>query len=75
MVDAGHHVRFLVRNPARLECSAAKLGLDTSDHVVGDITDPDSVRRALDGCDAVVHAAAVVAVDPRRAEEKKKVSQ
>ncbi|MHA4848695.1 SDR family NAD(P)-dependent oxidoreductase [Rhodococcus sp. MSC1_016] len=74
VVDAGHHVRFLVRNPARLECSAAKLGLDTSDHVVGDITDPDSVRRALDGCDAVVHAAAVVAVDPRRAEEMKQTN-
>jgi dihydroflavonol-4-reductase len=68
-VDAGHRVRFLVRDPARLVTSAAALGLDTSDHVVGDITDTVSVRRALDGCDAVIHAAAVVAVDPRRAEE------
>ena len=68
-VDAGHRVRFLVRDPARLVTSAAALGLDTSDHVVGDITDAASVRRALDGCDAVIHAAAVVAVDPRRAEE------
>ncbi|MFC9557067.1 SDR family NAD(P)-dependent oxidoreductase [Rhodococcus sp. NPDC056960] len=67
--DAGHRVRFLVRDPARLVTSAAALGLDTSDHVVGDITDAESVRRALDGCDAVIHAAAVVAVDPRRADE------
>lgn len=68
-MHAGHRVRFLVRDPARLVTSAAALALDTSDHVVGDITDAASVRRALDGCDAVIHAAAVVAVDPRRAEE------
>ncbi|MGH9138781.1 MAG: NAD-dependent epimerase/dehydratase family protein [Acidimicrobiales bacterium] len=68
-VDAGHAVRFLVRDPARLETSAAPLGLDTSDHAVGDITDANSVARALDGCDAVIHSAAVVATDPGRAAE------
>jgi nucleoside-diphosphate-sugar epimerase len=40
-----------------------------SDYVVGDITDKESVARALDGCDAVVHAAAVVAMDPKQAEQ------
>ncbi len=69
VADAGHHVRFLVRDPARLATSAAALGVDTSDHVTGDITDGASVRAALDGCDAVVHAAAVVATDPRQADE------
>ncbi|MFZ2174165.1 MAG: NAD-dependent epimerase/dehydratase family protein [Rhodococcus sp. (in: high G+C Gram-positive bacteria)] len=68
-VDAGHQVRFLVRDPARLTTSAAEIGLDTSDYAVGDITDGESVRRAMTGCDAVIHAAAVVAVDPRRADE------
>lgn len=67
--DAGHHVRFLVRDPARLANSAAALGVDTSDHVTGDITDAASVRAALEGCEAVVHAAAVVATDPRKADE------
>ncbi|MET7770432.1 NAD-dependent epimerase/dehydratase family protein [Nocardia sp. NPDC005366] len=65
---AGHHVRFLVRDPSRLTAPAA-LGVDTADHVVGDITDADSVRTALLGCDAVIHCAAVVATDPRRARE------
>lgn len=62
--DAGHQVRFLVRDPAKLEVSAGALGVTTSDHVVGDMTDAEAVRRALDGCDAVVHCAAVVALDP-----------
>jgi UDP-glucose 4-epimerase len=37
--------------------------------VVGDVTDADAVGRALDGCDAVIHAAAVVALDRRRDDE------
>ncbi|MFN8228791.1 MAG: SDR family NAD(P)-dependent oxidoreductase [Mycobacterium sp.] len=66
IADAGHSVRFLVRNPARLETSVAQLGVDTSDYAVGDITDRDSTMRALEGCDAVVHSAALVATDPSK---------
>jgi dihydroflavonol-4-reductase len=66
IADAGHSIRFLVRNPARLHTSVAKLGVDLSDFAVGDITDRASVRAALGGCDAVVHSAALVATDPRR---------
>ena len=66
IADAGHSVRFLVRNPARLETSIAQLGVDTTDYAVGDITDRDSTMRALDGCDAVVHSAALVATDPSK---------
>ena len=69
IVDAGHAVRFLVRNPARLETSVAKLGVDVSDFAVGDIRDRESVRDALTGCDAVVHSAALVATDPRQTEQ------
>ncbi|MCV7103498.1 NAD-dependent epimerase/dehydratase family protein [Mycobacterium palustre] len=69
IADAGHSLRFLVRNPDRLQTSVAKLGVDVSDFAVGDITDRVSVRDALRGCDAVVHSAALVAVDPRRTNE------
>jgi nucleoside-diphosphate-sugar epimerase len=69
IADAGHRVRFLVRNPARLQTSVATLGIDVSDHVVGDIVDRESVCRALDGCDAVVHSAAMVGTDPQQAEQ------
>lgn len=68
-VDAGHEVKFLVRDPAKLATSVGALGVDTSNYAVGDITDRASVRAALDGCDAVVHAAAVVATDPKRTDE------
>lgn len=42
IADAGHSVRFLVRNPARLKTSVAKLGVDVSDFAVADISDRDS---------------------------------
>lgn len=67
--DAGHHVRLLVRSPARLDTSAAKIGVDISDHVVGDIADRDATAMALDGCEAVIHCAAMVSTDPARADE------
>ena len=69
VADAGHSVRFLVRNPDRLHTSVAQLGVDVSDFSVGDIIDRVSVREALQGCDAVVHSAALVATDPRRTNE------
>ena len=69
IADAGHSIRFLVRNPDRLQTSVAKLGVDVSDFAVGDITDRVSVREALRGCDAVVHSAALVATDPRQTAE------
>ena len=37
--------------------------------MVGDVVDEATVERALEGCDAVVHAAAVVAIEARRARE------
>ena len=64
LLHAGHEVRLLVRDPARLEAALGPLDLspDRVDHVVGDMCDADSVGRALDGCDAVLHSAAVLAV-------------
>jgi dihydroflavonol-4-reductase len=69
VVDAGHSVRFLVRKPERLHTSVAALGIDVSDVAVADILDRESVRQALQGCDAVVHSAALVATDPRQTEQ------
>ncbi|BCI51644.1 oxidoreductase [Mycolicibacterium litorale] len=67
--DAGHQVRFLVRKPERLATSAAEIGADTGDYVVGDISDPESTAEALDGCDSVIHCAAMVSTDPAMADE------
>lgn len=67
--DAGHRVRFLVRNAGRLHTSAAQIGVDIADHVVGDIADAAATATALAGCDAVIHCAAMVSTDPNRADE------
>lgn len=58
MKAAGHEVRLLVRNAARIDRVLKPRGIQIDDYRVGDMTDADSVRSALSGCDAVVHAAA-----------------
>jgi len=72
---AGHQVRLLARTPTRAEQQFAEYGLAVTgtdapgsiEIVQGDITDERSVRAALSGCDAVVHAAAVVGIDGAKA--------
>lgn len=61
LLDAGHDVRALVRTPLRLTEHLRPLGLDSDPRVTavaGDMTDATAVREAVQGCDAVVHAAA-----------------
>jgi len=58
----GHDVRALVRGAKKGERVLAPLAIAQVDRVVGDMTDADAVARAMDGCDAVVHAAAGVSV-------------
>ncbi len=68
---AGHEVSLLVRDAIRIATNIGALGVDVDalDHVAGDMTDEAAVVRALDGCDAVLHCAAVVSLDRRRARE------
>jgi nucleoside-diphosphate-sugar epimerase len=68
IIDAGHDVRLLVRDPERVKKNLAPIGVDGIDTITGDVTDLASVRRALDGCDAVLHAAAFVSVDRHQAD-------
>jgi len=72
--DAGHDVRFLVRSPDRLKTSAAEIGVDISEYVVGDIAEAESTASALEGCDAVIHSAAMVSTDPEMADEMIRVN-
>ncbi|MEA2662835.1 MAG: hypothetical protein QOH08_2407 [Chloroflexota bacterium] len=61
----GDTVVALVRDPAKAEL-LRKAGRDV---VVGDLADPDALKRGCDGCDAVVHAGAIYEVGisaPRR---------
>lgn len=68
LAGAGHEVRLLVRDPARVAPVFEPHGGAPGEAVRGDITDAASVEAALEGCDAVLHAAAVVAVSRREAE-------
>ncbi|HEY8730450.1 MAG TPA: NAD-dependent epimerase/dehydratase family protein [Candidatus Limnocylindria bacterium] len=63
----GDTVVALVRDPAKAEL-LKKAGRDV---IVGDLADPDALKRGCDGCDAVVHAGAIYEVGigvPRRAD-------
>ena len=73
LLAAGHDVRLLVRDPGRLE-GPDRAALAAMDHVVGDVTDRASVVRALDGCDAVLHAAGAMTFDGRRRAEARRVN-
>ena len=65
LVAHGHEVRLLVRDPAK----AARLyGPSTPDFVKGDIADTGAMRKALKGCDALVHTAAMVSTDKKDAD-------
>lgn len=65
--DRGDTVVALVRDPDK----AALLRKVGREVVVGDLADPDALRRGCDGCDAVVHAAAIyeVGIGPKRRAE------
>jgi nucleoside-diphosphate-sugar epimerase len=65
-------VRLLVRRADRIAPALDPLidsPSDSVDHVVGDVTDAASVTKALAGCDAVVHAAAIFSLDSRMYKE------
>ncbi len=62
LLRQGHQVRVLARTPERLPQVLAPLGVD-AEAVRGDVTDAGSVAAALNGCHAVVHAAAEIGVE------------
>jgi len=74
LTAAGHRVRVLARSPDRVAPALEPLGVDGVETAVGDVTDPPAVERALEGCDAVLHAASVFSMDPRKADEMQAVN-
>jgi dihydroflavonol-4-reductase len=74
LAKAGHQVRVLARSPDRVPAALAPLGANKVETATGDVTDPVAVERALEGADAVLHAASVFSMDPRRAAEMRAVN-
>jgi dihydroflavonol-4-reductase len=69
LLEGGHTVRLGVRNVAKMKALYGAQGLPIDDFAVGEITDKEAVDAALDGCEAVVHTAAMVSLDPTKAEQ------
>lgn len=65
LVAAGHEPRALVRSAEKLAHVQRLHDLPAIDHVIGDVTDPAAVAALLQGCDAVIHAAAVAFIGRR----------
>jgi len=60
----GHSLRLLVRDADKVRRIFDPLGIDfpKQDIIVGDIVDAEAVERAMTGCDAVYHGAALVSM-------------
>jgi nucleoside-diphosphate-sugar epimerase len=74
LVGAGHRVRVMARSPDRVRGALAPLGVDDVETALGDVTDAAAVERALEGGDALLHAASVFSFDARKAEEMREVN-
>jgi nucleoside-diphosphate-sugar epimerase len=67
LLDAGHEVSLLVRSVDKMH---RLFGLGRIAHYTqGDITDVNKVRLALQGCDALVHSAAMVSTHAADAQQ------
>ena len=65
LLEAGHTLKLFVRNKAKAK---ALFGTKVKSIVVGDIANPADVKKALKGCDAVIHMAAMVSTSKDDAE-------
>jgi dihydroflavonol-4-reductase len=67
LLDAGYEVRLLARSAEKVRRVFGPELSRRFDVMPGDMTDADAVSRALEGQQAVVHAAAVVALERKHA--------
>ena len=74
IVGAGHDVRLLARRPEQVRASLGPLRVDVADVMAGDVLDERAISRAVEGCEAAVHAAAIFSLDPRRAEDMRRTN-
>lgn len=75
LLGAGHEVKLLVRSTERVGPSLAALGVAGDvEAVAGDVTEPETVERAIEGCDAAIHGASVFTLDARKGEVMRRVN-
>src|SRR5262245_16384211 len=64
----------MARSPDRVAAALGPHHVEGVETVSGDVTDPVAVERALEGADAVLHAASVFSMDARKADEMRSVN-
>jgi len=62
LAAAGHQLRFFGRDGSKIERVLSGRGLTAEDIAIGDMRDAGAVTAALRGCDALLHAAAVIEI-------------
>jgi len=64
LLERGHHVRLLVRNPGKARDVLDRRGVDWSqvDLITGDMVDTGVVEAGAAGCHATIHAAAAIGI-------------
>ncbi len=65
----GHDLRLLVRDEQALRNYFSAINQSLNDVVIGDMRDQALIAEALQGCDAVIHSAALVDLNPSRETE------
>lgn len=63
---SGNDVRIMARSREKVDRMLATRGVEVADVALSDMTDAAAVEKALAGCDAVLHAAASVAIGRTR---------
>tara|TARA_B100000029_G_scaffold487690_1_gene543458 strand:- start:234 stop:1280 length:1047 start_codon:yes stop_codon:yes gene_type:complete len=61
LLASGHEPVALIRTKEKLERVKRLHGLPDIDSVTGDITNRETIQELVDGCDAIIHTAAVTA--------------
>jgi dihydroflavonol-4-reductase len=74
MKEAGYDVRLLARSESKTKAVFKNLGVEIDEIMVGDVTDPVAVTSAVEGCDAVIHSAAMVSTAEKYAEEVRRTN-
>jgi dihydroflavonol-4-reductase len=74
LARGGHRIRVLARSPDGIPAALEPLRVHQVETVIGDVTDAAAVERALEGADAVLHAASVFSMDARKADEMRSVN-
>lgn len=69
LIAAGHQARLLVRDEAAARRYYQRHGVEIESYVGTDILDQAGLQQAMQGCDALFHAAASISLDPRLAQQ------